>query len=81
MQTALCQSCDQQKASLKSRKSRLEPGIQLLICQTCIDAKREPRWIIILHGRKNGANSVATYITKRRYVGSEITASELIVPE
>ena len=81
MQTALCQSCNKQKAQLKSRRSRLEPGVQLLICQSCIDSKFEPRWLIILHGRQNGANSVATYISKRRYIGNEISAAELIRPE
>lgn len=81
MQTALCQSCNKQRAVLKQRKSRLDPGFQLLICQTCIDAKHEPRWLIILHGRNYGSATVTDYITKHRYTGEEITARELIKPE
>jgi hypothetical protein len=79
METALCQSCNKQRAILKRRSSRLEPGIQLVVCQSCIDSKFEPRWLIILHGRQHGPSAVADFITKRRYIGDEITAIELIV--
>lgn len=75
-----CQVCGQPKASLKQRPSRLEPGIKLLVCQTCIDAKYEPRGIIIIHGRIHGPESVSRYISKRLYVGKEITAAEIIKP-
>ncbi len=78
MQTALCQSCNKQRAVLYNRKSRLEPGIQLMVCDTCIKSRFEPRWIIILHGRRNGPKSVATWIKKRLYVGDEISAKEII---
>jgi len=77
----ICQSCDKQKNELHVRKSRLIPGIRLILCQSCIDNKFEPRWIIILHGRQRGAYSVEEYITRHRYVGTEIKAIELLVSQ
>jgi hypothetical protein len=50
-----------------------------LMCQTCIDAKYEPRWVIVLAGRSKGADSVKDFIIKRRYVGNDILANELLV--
>ena len=48
------------------------------MCQSCIDSKFEPRWVIILSGRQNGADSVREYIIKRLYIGKTITDEELI---
>ena len=48
------------------------------MCQTCLDSKYEPRWIIILAGRQNDPSHVRDFIVKRRYLGKEITANELI---
>lgn len=53
-------------------------GIQLFMCQTCIDSKFEPRWVIILGGRQKGPQVVREYIVKRLYIGKTITAEELI---
>jgi hypothetical protein len=53
--------------------------INLLICETCNSAKLEPRWVVILAGRSNGPDHVKEFIIKRRYIGSEITASELLI--
>lgn len=75
----LCYSCSKPKANLTLRKSSLLPGVNLLLCQTCMDSRFEPRWTIILGARKNGPESVRDFIIKRRYIGNEITASELIV--
>jgi hypothetical protein len=72
-----CYSCDQPKNELNPKKSSLL-GLNLLLCKKCIELKYEPRWIIILAGRKFGADSVREYIIKHRYVGKEISASELI---
>ena len=74
----LCYSCGKTKANLNARKSSLIPGISLLMCQTCIDNKYEPRWIIILAGRQNDPAYVRDFIIKRRYFGKEILANELI---
>jgi hypothetical protein len=39
----------------------------------------EPRWTIILAGRQFGSDFVKEFIIKRKYVGNEISASELLV--
>jgi hypothetical protein len=49
------------------------------MCETCILSKFEPRWVIILSGRQNGSESVREFVLKRRYVGIEISASELLL--
>jgi hypothetical protein len=53
--------------------------INLLICETCIDSKFEPRWIIILAGRQMGSEYVREFVVKKKYIGNEISASELLV--
>ena len=75
----LCQSCEKPKSQVFSKNSNIIDSIGLVLCQSCIDAKYEPRWVIILAGRSNGPESVRNYINGRRYIGKEITASELIV--
>jgi hypothetical protein len=75
----LCYSCNKQKNQLNSVKSNLISNNVLLMCQTCIDSKFEPRWVIILAGRQHGSNYVKDYILKHRYVGRDILADELIV--
>ena len=74
----LCSSCDKQKAELFPKKSALLKGTTLYMCRTCIEAKMEPRWIIILAGRRDGSDSVREYIVKNRYVGTPIRAEEII---
>lgn len=78
MEKILCYSCNKQKNKLNVKKSALLP-INLFMCETCITGKLEPRWVIILSGRQNGIDSVKEFIQKRRYLGSEIAASELII--
>jgi hypothetical protein len=74
-----CYSCSKQKNELHAKKSIILPGVNLLMCQTCIDSKFEPRWVIILAGRKNGPSHVRDFIVKNKYIGKEISAHELIV--
>lgn len=74
----LCYSCNKSKNQLSSRKSNLLP-INLLICEGCNASKFEPRWIVVLSGRQFGAEYVKEYISKKRYVGTDITASELLI--
>jgi NMD protein affecting ribosome stability and mRNA decay len=74
----LCYSCNKSKNELSVKKSLLLP-INLLLCQSCSDSKFEPRWTIILAGRQNGSDYVKEFIIKRKYVGVEISASELLV--
>jgi hypothetical protein len=49
------------------------------MCETCTISKFEPRWLIILAGRQLGSESVKDFVLKKRYVGTEITASELLI--
>jgi hypothetical protein len=74
----LCYSCNKTKNKLSLKRSVLVP-INLLMCESCISSKFEPRWLIILTGRQMGADSVKDFVLKKRYVGLEITASELLI--
>lgn len=74
-----CYSCNKQKNQLEPKKSDLLHGVDLLLCLTCLESKFEPRWIIVLAGRQNGADFVRDYVVKRRYFGEEILANELLV--
>jgi len=78
MEKILCYSCNKSKNKLSVRKSILIP-INLLLCETCITAKFEPRWVIILSGRQLGPEAVKEFIVKKRYIGTDIAASELFV--
>jgi hypothetical protein len=78
MEKVLCYSCNKSKAALTLKKSSLMP-INLLLCETCITAKVEPRWVVILSGRQYGHEYVKDYVFKKRYIGEEIKASELLV--
>lgn len=74
----LCYSCGKQKNELSLRRSALIAGVNLMMCETCIENKYEPRWVIILAARQQGTQSIRDYIIKHRYVGKEILGSELI---
>jgi len=78
MEKILCYCCNKTKNKLNLKKSVLIP-INLFMCETCISSKFEPRWVIILAGRQLGPESVKEFIVKKKYIGSEITASELLV--
>jgi hypothetical protein len=79
MNRANCQCCSQPRAELKQYKSKLIDGMTLLMCNDCILAKFEPRFVIILTARAKGHDSVKEYIQKRRYVGAPIEASDILV--
>lgn len=72
-----CSSCDRQRADLHAKKSKLLPSMTLYLCDECIKAKREPRFLIVLQGRAMGFEFVAPYIRAHRYVGEDIKAKEL----
>jgi hypothetical protein len=78
MEKILCYSCNKTKNKLNVRKSILIP-INLLMCETCITSKFEPRWVVILAGRQLGSDAVKEFIIKKKYIGNEIAASELLV--
>lgn len=76
----ICQSCGKNKNDLTTKKSSLLSGINLFMCATCIENKFEPRWVIILAARQNEDPSVVRdFIVKKRYIGRDISGSELIV--
>jgi hypothetical protein len=79
MTQAVCQCCGQPRAQLFAHKSKLAPAFNLLMCNSCIGAKYEPRFLIILHARKNGFVSVREYIQKHRYVGEPIKAADILI--
>ena len=74
----MCFSCGKQKNELHPMQSEILKGINLFMCQSCVDSRFEPRWVIILGGRQKGPEHVKDYIVKRRYTGNTITAEELI---
>jgi hypothetical protein len=74
----LCYSCNKSKNKLNAKRSSLLP-INLLMCESCINSKFEPRWVVILSGRQNGMESVRDFVLKKRYLGNDIAASELII--
>ena len=78
MEKILCYSCAKSKNKLEVKRSSLLP-INLLMCETCIASKFEPRWVIILAGRSNGPDHVKEFILKKRYTGTEVSASELLI--
>ena len=78
MEKILCYSCNKTKNKLNAKRSSLLP-INLLMCETCINSKLEPRWVIILAGRQNGMDFVKEFVVKKKYVGSDISASELMI--
>ena len=74
----LCFSCNKSRQQLIPTKSSLLAGIQLFLCQSCLDLKYEPRWVIILAGRQKGADYVRDHIVKNLYIGNKISAEEII---
>jgi hypothetical protein len=49
------------------------------MCETCITSKIEPRWVVILAGRSMGPEHVREFVLKKKYIGNDIAASELLV--
>lgn len=78
MDKVMCYSCNKSKNELSAKKSVLLP-INLLLCKSCTENKLEPRWIVILAGRQYGSEHVKDHIAKKKYVGVDITASELLI--
>jgi hypothetical protein len=78
MEKILCYSCAKTKNKLEVKRSSLLP-INLLMCETCITSKFEPRWVIILAGRSHGPDHVKEFILKKRYTGTDVSASELLI--
>ena len=73
-----CFSCNKEKNQIYAKKSDIINDVINYMCQQCIDLKFEPRWMVVLAGRSMGSHVVRDFIVKRRYIGPEITAQELI---
>ncbi len=75
----LCQSCLEQKMTLRKVKSALIKTMDILMCATCIDKKYEPRYLIILSIRSAGmSEGIKRIIHERRYLGSDILAADIL---
>ena len=72
-----CTSCGKPKAQLKQKKSKALPGVNMLLCQSCLDSKYEPRGFIILAGRQRGLDAITYWIKPQRHCGEPITLREL----
>lgn len=75
-----CTVCRKHRATLHPRKSKLITGMAMFLCRECFDAKREPRFAIILVARdpNRGLEAVRDYIRNHRYFGDKIKAEELV---
>lgn len=73
----VCSSCDRQKFELKARKSKLLPGQSLYLCNECIAKRLEPRWVVIMAGRRYSPEYVKDYLHPKRYIGEEILLKEI----
>ena len=76
-----CTVCGRHRASLRPRRSKLLTNITLFLCNECFEAKREPRFAVIMVARdkKNGGlEKVRDYIRNHRYYGDKIRAEELV---
>lgn len=73
----VCTSCNKPKAQLKKKKSKVLRGVPMYLCQDCLDNNREPRGFVVLAGRRYGIDHVSYWTKPKRYLGDEITLSEL----
>jgi len=74
----LCSCCNHQRAELSPVESNLFNQQTLLMCNTCIDARHQPRWLIIIAARSTGMNNKITRLIRdQKYCGKEITGKEL----
>lgn len=78
MTNVVCAVCQQQRHTLKMRKSRLKPDMKMLVCNHCSVLKYEPRWLVILVGQDEGLDRVQEYLVNRKYPGDEIPAAALV---
>ena len=75
-----CTVCRRHRARLRPRKSKLMPGMAMFLCNECFEAKREPRFAVIMVARdpEQGLVAVRDYIRNHRYFGDKIKAEELV---
>lgn len=76
-----CTVCRKHRANLRTRKSKLMPSLPtMFLCGECFEAKREPRFVVIMVARdpKQGLPVVRDYLRQHRYYGEKIRADELV---
>lgn len=76
-----CYSCNKLKNELHPINSKILKGVMCLMCQSCIDAGMEPRWIVVLGGKTFGPDHIKDFIVKRKYCGKVIAAEELLTAQ
>ena len=74
-----CSVCKRERHKVTTKKSALMTGVDLILCNECFDAKREPRWTIVLAGRSGKIEQIRPFLKNHRYVGDKITAAEIHV--
>lgn len=72
-----CVCCKKPKLTLKPVQSPLIKSMQLLMCETCLQAKHQPRHVLIITARSKGLDLIREYIVKVRYCGAKIAADEV----
>lgn len=74
----VCSVCNGHRDQLHPRKSKLLKTVTLFLCNDCLKAQKEPRYLIILVARTKGPLSVLDYVKHHRYHGEAILARELL---
>lgn len=78
---APCTVCRRVRHNLKLRKSKLKPDMPMFLCGECYEAKREPRFLVILTARDRehgGLERARDYIRNHRYYGDKIRLEEVV---
>jgi len=50
----------------------------LLLCGDCYDKKYEPRYLVVMAGRRYGIDYIGAVLRKHLYIGADITAEEIL---
>lgn len=74
-----CSVCKNDRNTVTPKKSALMSSVQLILCNECLEARREPRYIIIMAGRSGKTKEIRPFLKNKRYVGKEITAADIFV--
>jgi hypothetical protein len=64
--------------TLRKIRSSLINTMEIVMCNTCISKRLEPRYIVIIAARTAGIDSVRKVISERRYLGDLISASDIL---
>lgn len=75
----ICNSCDEPKAYLEPKKSKIT-GANILLCNTCINKGFEPRYLLIIgyHSHGQVQKKAIGLIKNHLYVGETIALTEVL---